>query len=49
MAFENFNDARKFIVKNWDETHNWWSSNKIQKLENCICRIFLILKKKLDE
>lgn len=45
MAFENFNDARKFIVKNWDETHNWWSSNKIQKIRKLYLQNFFNIEK----
>ena len=30
MAFENFSDAQKHIIKNWDKIYYWWNSKNIQ-------------------
>ena len=45
MAFEDFKDAEKYIVKNWDEIYYWWHSKKIQEVRKLYLKIFLTLKK----
>ena len=44
MAFEDFKDAEKYIVKNWDEIYYWWHSKKIQEVKKLYLKIFNVEK-----
>ena len=44
MAFENFEEAEKYIVKNWDEIYSWWNSVQVQKIRKLYLKDFLTLK-----
>ena len=45
MAFENFKDAQKHIVKNWDEIYYWWNSKNIQKVRKLYLKNFFKVEK----
>ena len=45
MAFENFKDAEKHIVKNWDEIYFWWNSKNIQKIRKLYLKNFFKVEK----
>ena len=40
MAFENFDDAQKYIEKNWEEIYYWWNNKKIQKVRKLFLKDF---------
>ena len=40
MAFENFEDAQKYIEKNWEEIYYWWNNKKIQKVRKLFLKDF---------
>ena len=40
MAFENFEDAQKHIIKNWDGIYHWWNSKKIQNIRKLYLKNF---------
>ena len=40
MAFENFEDAQKYIEKNWEEIYYWWNNKKIQKIRKLFLKDF---------
>ena len=45
MAFEDFKDAEKYIVKNWDEIYYWWHSKKIQEVRKLYLKNFFNVEK----
>lgn len=45
MAFENFKDAQKHIVKNWDEIYYWWNSMNIQRIRKLYLKNFFKVEK----
>jgi len=45
MAFENFEEAEKYIVKNWDEIYSWWNSAQVQKIRKLYLKDFFNIKK----
>ena len=44
MAFENFEEAEKYIVKNWDEIYSWWNSVQVQKIRKLYLEDFFNIK-----
>ena len=40
MAFNKFEDASKYIIKNWDNIYYWWNSDQIQKLKTISKKFF---------
>ncbi len=45
MAFEDFKDAQKHIIKNWDEIYYWWNSKKIQEIRKIYLKNFFPVEK----
>jgi len=45
MAFEDFKDAEKYIVKHWGEIYNWWHSKKIQEIRKLYLKNFFNVEK----
>ena len=40
MAFNKFEDASKYIIKNWDNIYYWWNSDQIQKIRKLYLKNF---------
>ena len=45
MAFENFEDSQKHIIRNWDNIHLWWNSEKIQNVRKIYLKNFFNIEK----
>ena len=45
MAFNKFEDASKYIIKNWDNIYYWWNSDQIQKIRKLYLKIFSMLER----
>lgn len=45
MAFEDFKDAQRHIVKNWDEIYYWWNNKKIQEIRKLYLKSFFKVEK----
>lgn len=44
MAFENFEDAERHIIKNWDGIYHWWNNKKIQNIRKLYLKNFFNIK-----